>query len=207
MEASDDSAAAKVLAVPELMENILLNLPLSRLFTLQRVNSTFKGVIAGSIAIRRRMFLEPLQLNDFDEANQLLSDKLLRQATYPFVLRFEDDGAPYIEGPFVDAELSCSWMYSNKNANGKDLFYNHTKSESNATWRAIRVPQDSEGFVVAISCEDTYWRVRDLPRCYYYTLGSVMDQARQTTCGLWSGSWKIKCEKNHHLGPTRETDA
>lgn len=78
MEDSDDSAAAKVFAVPELLESILLNLPLSRLFTLQRVNSTFKGVIGGSIAIRRRMFLEPSQLNDVDEANQLLSDKLLR---------------------------------------------------------------------------------------------------------------------------------
>lgn len=70
-------AAARVFDIPELLEQILLRLgddfytprkpsaesekamvPITELFVLQRVNRTFRNGIAGSIKLRRMMFLE-----------------------------------------------------------------------------------------------------------------------------------------------------
>ena len=49
--------AAKVFAVPELLENILLNLDLKQLFAVQAVNKDFQGVVSGSKDLKRKMFL------------------------------------------------------------------------------------------------------------------------------------------------------
>lgn len=50
-------AAAKVIGVPELLENILLHLGMQQLFVVQRVNRTFKEVIRGSRRLQHAMFL------------------------------------------------------------------------------------------------------------------------------------------------------
>jgi hypothetical protein len=52
-------AVDKVLAIPELLEEILLNLPLRRLLLSQRVDKNFKDVIHGSFRIRKALWLEP----------------------------------------------------------------------------------------------------------------------------------------------------
>lgn len=202
MEASNDAAATKVFAVPELLENILLNLPISRLFTFQRVNSTFKGVIGGSVAIRRRMFLEPTQIYNREDMNQLLSDLTLRQATYPFVLRLREDSTA-VAGPLIDAELSCSWMDNNRTCDGEKIFRSQKASQLIPSWRSIKILQDESGFAIVISCEGDYWMCGDLPRYRLNTLGRVVDKANQPAFELWSGPWSIACSENFHLGPTR----
>ena len=50
-------AAAKVLDLPELLEEILVDLEIQDLFKLQRVNKRFKAVISESKPIQRKMFL------------------------------------------------------------------------------------------------------------------------------------------------------
>lgn len=51
-------AAAKVFALPELLEMVLLNLRWHNLFSLLRVNKTFRDTIQRSLKLRRRMHLE-----------------------------------------------------------------------------------------------------------------------------------------------------
>lgn len=54
------SATAQVLSTPELLEAILLHLPMQDLLLSQRVNKKFKGVIDGSIHLQRALFFEPI---------------------------------------------------------------------------------------------------------------------------------------------------
>ncbi|KAK3691339.1 hypothetical protein LTR37_018700 [Vermiconidia calcicola] len=68
-------AAAQVLDLPELLETVLLNLDITTLFSLQRVNKRFLDVIAASKPLQRKMFLinEPSsKLNDEDNVNPLI---------------------------------------------------------------------------------------------------------------------------------------
>lgn len=53
------TAAGAVFSTYELMEEMLLHLPLPDLFILQRVSSTWQCVAKRSEAIRRKMFLLP----------------------------------------------------------------------------------------------------------------------------------------------------
>lgn len=54
------SAVMQVLHTTELLEWILLYLPLADLLVAQRISSQCHNVIAGSLSIRRALFLEPL---------------------------------------------------------------------------------------------------------------------------------------------------
>ena len=53
----DSVAVLKVFAIPELLEEILLYLPLKQLFAVQRVSKVFRDTIAASDPLKRRMFL------------------------------------------------------------------------------------------------------------------------------------------------------
>lgn len=53
------SAATKVASIPELLEHILLYLPLRTLLLVQTVSKSFHLFIQGSIKIKRALFLEP----------------------------------------------------------------------------------------------------------------------------------------------------
>ncbi|EME80579.1 uncharacterized protein MYCFIDRAFT_78278 [Pseudocercospora fijiensis CIRAD86] len=53
------SASARVCAILELLQSILLNVPAQALFSLQRVNTTWRDCIKESIHLQRKMFLKP----------------------------------------------------------------------------------------------------------------------------------------------------
>lgn len=54
---TERQAAADVIAVPELLEMILSNLEMEDLFTVQRVNKTFRDLIASSQDFRKIMWM------------------------------------------------------------------------------------------------------------------------------------------------------
>lgn len=54
-----NSAAQRFSDTFELLEMVLLNLPLRNLFTIQRTTRSFRDTVANSLKLRRRMFLEP----------------------------------------------------------------------------------------------------------------------------------------------------
>lgn len=58
-KALKQNPAAKVLAIPELLEAVLLELPPRDLLLSQRVNKTFRDVIDDSIYIQRKLFFKP----------------------------------------------------------------------------------------------------------------------------------------------------
>lgn len=57
-------AADSVFTIPELLENIISNLPQFDIFVVQRVSTTFNNTIQGSKMLQRRMFTAPLSLVD-----------------------------------------------------------------------------------------------------------------------------------------------
>ncbi|KAI5360556.1 Putative F-box domain-containing protein [Septoria linicola] len=60
-------AAATVFSTVELLETILANLPTKDLLLSQRVSTTFRNTIQGSIHLRRALYLSPGQPGDIDE--------------------------------------------------------------------------------------------------------------------------------------------
>lgn len=68
---TDDNAASKadeVFQTPELLEEILSNLSLYELFTVQRTCPTFRDTINGSIRLQRAMFLQPTPYRPPDQS-------------------------------------------------------------------------------------------------------------------------------------------
>ena len=79
------NAAAKVFAIPELLEDILLHLDMKQLFSLQRVNSSFHGTIKKSSPLRQKMWLDTGVANGWTKnaVNPLFLDKTDRGVLYP----------------------------------------------------------------------------------------------------------------------------
>lgn len=77
---TEPTAAQKVFSTVELLEMILIYLPMTKLFVLQRINTTFHDTINGSIHLRRKMFLE----NDpsFEAANKHQINPILEKAAF-----------------------------------------------------------------------------------------------------------------------------
>ncbi|USW55486.1 Putative F-box-like domain superfamily protein [Septoria linicola] len=65
----NDGPVARVLRIPELLENILGGLEMEDLFLLQRVNRTFKAAINSSIHLRRIMCLQDVDYEECLECN------------------------------------------------------------------------------------------------------------------------------------------
>lgn len=103
-------ATQKVMHTVELMEIILLNLPMRNLFTIQGTNTTFRDSIKNSKVMRREMFLEPeiiakgpptpAKLNPLLYATMLLPGEKELPAAWSF------DGLPRHHEDDQDAEAA-----------------------------------------------------------------------------------------------------
>lgn len=65
------SAAEKVFAIPELLEQVLLCLSCRQLFVLLRINTTFHNTISDSVSLRRLMNLEYEKSDDEEDIDCL----------------------------------------------------------------------------------------------------------------------------------------
>ena len=104
-------AAAQVCAIPELLENILLNVDPIQLFTLQSINSTFHDLIRDTKALRRRMCLEPS--TDRKKAADILQHKRIQDVTQPFSINLHH----FANNPrcdYFDFELQCDFVQDEK---------------------------------------------------------------------------------------------
>lgn len=82
------SAAQRVFGTVELLEHILLNVPLTNLFVLQRTNTTFKDTIDGSRRVKQRMFLETAPVNGSKaQWNPILESFFFKPKTSPFLVQ------------------------------------------------------------------------------------------------------------------------
>jgi hypothetical protein len=57
MSAISESACSSVLAIPELLENIMSFLPAKTIFRVQRVSQNWKNTIARSVSIQEKLYL------------------------------------------------------------------------------------------------------------------------------------------------------
>lgn len=77
------TAAQKVFSITELLENVLIHLPLQDLFAFQRINSTFRSTIEDSKDLRQAMCLEiPATTSSKKPSAGLFSDKMPRERTF-----------------------------------------------------------------------------------------------------------------------------
>ncbi|KAF2166969.1 hypothetical protein M409DRAFT_54729 [Zasmidium cellare ATCC 36951] len=76
----EPTVAQRVLGTVELLEMVLLELPIATLFTVQRVNTKFHDTITGSIHLRRVMFLETDP--SFEASNKQQINPMLEQCTF-----------------------------------------------------------------------------------------------------------------------------
>ncbi|KAK4496407.1 hypothetical protein PRZ48_012387 [Zasmidium cellare] len=76
----EPSAAQRVFSTVELLEMILLQLPVTTLFAFQRVNTKFHDTITDSIHLRRAMFLEADP--SFEASNRQQINPILDQCTF-----------------------------------------------------------------------------------------------------------------------------
>ncbi|KAK4619789.1 hypothetical protein CLAFUW4_10846 [Fulvia fulva] len=154
---TEPRAAAQVCAIPELLENILLNVEPFKLFTLQSVNSTFQDLIQNTKSLRRRMCLEPSV--DREKVAQLLQEPRIRKVTHPFRISLhhgnETSGVPR----YFNFELQCAWVAQMQ----RELPDETTPPRADrfecmggGNWRKIKIGDPGGSTISAdLSCEDT----------------------------------------------------
>ncbi|KAK4620223.1 hypothetical protein CLAFUW4_10943 [Fulvia fulva] len=184
-------AAARVFAIPELLELILKNANPVQLFALQRVNTASKDVIADSKLIRRRMILEHTK-NDMSTAMTLLRDKAVLRALPPFsnfsiYKRTSLSGGSLI---IIYLEFECEWFEANRESPPTHLFSKHPRC---ASWRRICVGKASEN-AVTLKCPFRTLAKWDGALCEEITLGGVMDLAESAIWQEWDRNEHQFCE-------------
>ncbi|KAK4613411.1 hypothetical protein CLAFUW4_09506 [Fulvia fulva] len=101
---STTSAHEQVLNTYELLERILAHLPLKKLFTIQRVSRQWHGLMARSIPIRRKMFLQaasgPHQPQDVQGFLSYIGRPLFNPRTDVRVYHFRDSDYDFHDGGF-----------------------------------------------------------------------------------------------------------
>ncbi|KAK4896686.1 hypothetical protein LTR49_028101 [Elasticomyces elasticus] len=161
-------SAAKVLGTYELLEVVLLHLPLRQLLLCQRVNRAFKAVIDRSASIRKALFLDPSCSDTVDvEMQQGLSNPqprsrpvwrfpgraesvllvlnpfapLLKHGTYPSTFAPRKEGAVSLT---IEINLPGTSKLGSTVSSTLDRFQCHFGLVNGVLrWSASQVPQDS----------------------------------------------------------------
>ncbi|KAK4620194.1 hypothetical protein CLAFUW4_10961 [Fulvia fulva] len=162
------TAAPQVFAIPELLENILLHVDAVNLYLLEHTIKAFKGVMAGSRALRKRMFKEGAA--DLDDFSDFLEHPVMRRATYPFscVAVRKWDGRYFFH-------TSTNWLIDNE----PGLSVHKMPCTRPAWWRKIRPNMNS--YCVVFDYNGHFlWNTRVLG--YGFTLGRFVDSAARRLC-------------------------
>ena len=203
--------ALQVFAVPELLENILTFVedPI-KLFVLQRVCKTFQALIASSIALRRRMCLEPDPSRL--RVKPLLQDKRIVRLMSPFTFRLLVNEQPvaivdeWIKKAEVgdgvealDMEVSCKTMH--QWGHPKDPFTSFHETmrlvHKNGSWQRIKLGTDGVHVHGILSCESTYWGPARQQLKPNATLDEMLTMALATLSTKW-GMRLGKCVHDSH---------
>lgn len=136
-------AALKVFGTTELLEQILLELPLRSLFPMMRVSSVWKATINGSVKIQRALFLQPcirgIDPEDFsfpEEANNDLSPVI--SDLHEHILASAENGSHTLN-PLARVIFHHKYRDNFEYHHFESVFNNNTTTAS--SWRTMLVIQ------------------------------------------------------------------
>jgi hypothetical protein len=129
MPKETQTAIHQVLSTPELLEAILLNLPISSLLRLQRLNRTFNTVISTSPSIQRALFFSPAPASSDPCPNPLLKHK----PSAWFLDRRRSNSIAYRSWHWPDSD-ELKW-------DGEREAKRHVYGREEASWRRMLVVQ------------------------------------------------------------------
>lgn len=124
-----DPPSLRALAIPELLEQVLLNLPVKDILLAQRVNRGFKATIDGSKKLQQALFFSPEPASVSPTLNPLLSSKCslrkialdLRNSGFPFnIVQYEASTRTGYSTRTTASQLRAS------SANGQTKLYGST---------------------------------------------------------------------------------
>ena len=141
------TATATVLAIPELLENILLHVNMRRLFTLQRINCTSHDVIASSKALRRILSLE-YSMPGRTEHHPILNTLFVESDEILFPVKFTGDGEMQLT---FDLCGEWSQFFPDELFSSEDL--SSWPLTANGSWRATKIFSQPNPFALRLHCQ------------------------------------------------------
>ncbi|KAK4617196.1 uncharacterized protein CLAFUR5_20289 [Fulvia fulva] len=140
-------AAARVFALPELLDMILLEVSdCLQIFVLRRTNSTFNDTVSGCKSLRRRIFLEHSPGRTYNDVNEFLGQAPLKHATAPFDFLTLDTGFHCILCEELNPEHSFSvrdqlFPRCRLKSSWRDILVGLPESSSLSSWagRTVRL--------------------------------------------------------------------
>jgi hypothetical protein len=168
VQASTDetTAAAKVFAIPELLEQILSCVGIKQLFVLQRVCKNFQSVMLLSKALRQKMWIDSSPRSSDSLINPLALEEGKDSVLHPYCSGFSHDGNATRRGD--------TFYYL------KIGFAIHPPENCRpGCWRSLRLCRmgGEQGLKVAITEVGYPQRWDDIPVAY--RLGELFDKALQ----------------------------
>ena len=168
------NAAAKVFAVPEIVEGILTQVDMKRLFTVQRVCTTFRDIINQSKQLRRIMWLDNADDKKLDDAalNPVCHNRSRKGTLYPLDVSIGGFNPHKDEaGETIGYDCCLGAGLRVKNIHSTDLDrYSYRKQGS---WRGTKV--FSHTWPIRLETSPPIWKPKDLLLLPGATLGDLAD--------------------------------
>ena len=122
------SAGRRLIGIPELLEIILLCLPMRDLLLAQRVNHQFKNTINSSVHLQRALYFEALPIEPSPNGayeqpvvNPLLREELARPPSQSILVVDGQGPRPFKRGPYVELRhIGVSPQIRDVTARGRD---------------------------------------------------------------------------------------
>lgn len=165
--ARDHPAAEAFFSTPELLETMLLELPMQDLLLAQRVCLRFKGTIDGSIKIRRALFFEPEPVAKEGGAVASRVNPLLTEESQLHRHRFiitEPTPMCRFGGPKLPISMMVKITDESVGVERKhiDCFLEGATYFSNGSWRKMLVAQSVKVFLLVSLCGPLVWFPRQV---------------------------------------------
>ncbi|KAK4619790.1 hypothetical protein CLAFUW4_10845 [Fulvia fulva] len=143
-------AAARVFAIPELLENILLSCEPYRLFMIRRVNTAFSALIGRSLHIRRLMCLEHGYGNPYQLSGRIHRCLHHHATVYPFRIDWITRIGSALD---LEFELRRDFIEAHKEDQVVALLNDPTYLAGLGSWTSVRVGFPGQKFRFFISCQ------------------------------------------------------
>lgn len=202
----------KVLALPELLENILHYLDVKQLFVIQRVNSTFKSTISTTKSLRRIIFLEPYDgpthphpapghdwdgpcMDEETEARlDNMLNPLLRKDVVMKIPLATLEVVDLMRGEMGDTEyeIICDTLPDPTDA--------ADTVDTTGSWRSMFLTRKGWKAFFRVFCIDTYYQPDEGSFKFYSDtqLGEVMDSIARIHAHFHAGDLEIRADQ--HFG-------
>ena len=177
-------SAAQVLAIPELLELILVNTDAIQLFNLRRVNTFFLDLIDSSSAIRKRMCLQLDNDDHYEDLDHIVERLNAHAVTGPFKIL---PRSQLLNGiGLFDLEVDCNFLRQTLGSGLKfePVFDGSNMMQTSGPWQSIKVGNSQHDAEVVVSCP-CIDHLDEMPLARDSTLGDLMNLGKDMLRNHW----------------------